>query len=161
MTGFDHYLPKAALAAGFLFVLVASTQLGSILRSVADIWRAQHAAQDLDEPLKRILSARANADRNIAAIESLLSLRAGLPQHRLLAEVSRLMAGKEWQLRMWLQPTPDRVEATLVMSNPDAQSLVSAWEASPMFSDVSTELSRQQNEITLRANVTHPHKAAP
>lgn len=161
LTQMDQYLPKLTLAMGFTFVLVASVQVGSILRSAMDIWQARRAAQDLDDPLKRILDARSKADGNLTAIESLLALRTGRPQHRLLAEVARLMAGKQWQLRAWSQPTPDRIEATLVIENPDAQSLVSAWEASPIFSDVNTELSRQQNEITLRANVAATTRGEP
>ena len=153
LPGLDAHLPRLLLGLGVAATLMFSWQAGSALRAGIDIWRAQHAARDLDEPLRRILAARDRADAAQAEILALLSLRQGQPQYRLLAEVARLMQGKDWQLKTWQQPVPDRIEATLVLDSPDPEALVAAWESSPLFSDVRTELSRQQNEIVVRATV--------
>jgi hypothetical protein len=136
-----------------VLLLVCGFELGSIGRAGMDVVRAQRAAESLDEPLARILGARESADAHAAAIQELLPLRGQQSQLRLMAEVGQLMKGKDWQLRLWQQPAPNRLEVTIGLPNPDPEALVSAWEASPLFKDVSTELSRQPNELTLRANV--------
>ena len=105
----------------------------------------------MDDTLRSILDARSNTDTYRAEIDQLLGLRQSVPQNQLLAEYSRLATGKEWQIKLWRQPAPDRLEVTLAMSNPDPELLVSSWEASPLFKDVSTQLSRQQNEVAINA----------
>lgn len=145
------YLPRLLLASALIMMLVFGWEIGSIVRAQTDAWRARAAAQDMDDALRRILEARSHADTYRAEIDQLLALRQGVPQNRLLAEYARLAAGKEWQIKLWQQPTPERLEVTLAMKDPDPEALVSTWETSPLFKDVSTELSRQQNEVTIKA----------
>lgn len=145
------YLPRLILAFGLVVTVVLGWQIGSIIRAQIDSWRANAAAQDMDDTLRSILDARSNTDTYRAEIDQLLELRQSVPQNQLLAEYSRLATGKEWQIKLWRQPAPDRLEVTLTMSNPDPELLVSNWEASPLFKDVSTQLSRQQNEVTINA----------
>ena len=161
LSGLETHLPRLLLGLGLATVLVFTWQIGSIARAGFDAWRAQAAAQDLDESLTRIMAARDRADTAQTEITALLALRNGQSQYRLLAEVAGLMQGKSWQLKVWQQPVADRVEASLIMESPDPEALVAAWEASPLFSDVRTELSRQQNEIIVRATVAPIQDAAP
>lgn len=145
------YVPRLILAFGLVVTVALGWQLGSIIRAQLDSWRAHAAAQDMDDTLRSILDARSNTDTYRAEIDQLLGLRQSVPQNQLLAEYSRLATGKEWQIKLWQQPTPDRLEVTLAMNDPDPELLVSSWEASPLFKDVSTQLSRQQNEVTINA----------
>ena len=145
------YLPRLILAFGIVVTVALGWQIGSIIRAKIDSWRAHAAAQDMDDTLRSILDARSNTDTYRAEIDQLLGLRQSVPQNQLLAEYSRLATGKDWQIKLWRQPAPDRLEVTLAMSNPDPELLVSSWEASPLFKDVSTQLSRQQNEVAINA----------
>ncbi|QDW66350.1 hypothetical protein [Luteimonas granuli] len=154
LAGIEQFLPRIALGAGALFLLASGFQLGSIMRAAVDTARARQAAATLDEPLARILDARQRADAHAVDIEQLLALRGQPSQLRLLAEAGQVMQGRDWQMRMWHQPVPERIEAIISMPQPDPEFLVTVWEASPLFQDVATELSRQQNEVTLRANIT-------
>ena len=160
LSGLESYLPRLLLALALATALLFSWQTGTLMRSGIDIWRTQQAAQDLDEPLKHILAARDRADAANVEIASLLALRQAPSQYRLLAEVARVMQGQDWRLKNWQQPTPDRIEAILIVDSPDPEALVTAWESSPLFSDVRTDLSRQQNEITVRATVAAGREAA-
>ncbi|WP_449447186.1 hypothetical protein [Thermomonas brevis] len=155
LSGLDQYLPKAALAAAALLLLTAGAELGSGVRAQIDIWRARSAADRLDAPLKRILAARDAADEASAEITSLLSLHGPRPTTSLMAELTRLMPGGNWQVKRWSQPTPDTLEVSLVAPGSDPEQLVSAWEASPMFKGVTTELGRD-NELVVKATITPP-----
>ena len=147
------YLPRILQATGLLFALLFFWQTGSIVRAWFDTGMAKRAAVNLDEPLQRILAARETADRNLAAADELLALRTSIPQNRMMAEVTRVMGDKQWQVSLWHQPVADRIEVTLAIEPPDPEFLVSAWEASPLFRNVTTELSRKPNEVTVRADI--------
>ncbi|WP_433853556.1 hypothetical protein [Stenotrophomonas nitritireducens] len=155
LSGLDQYLPRVALALAMLFLVLAGGQIGSIARAQLDIWRAQSAANDLDAPLKRILDAREATDKASAEVSQLLALQALRPTISLMAEFTRLMAGKDWQVTKWNQPTPDTLEVNLLAPGSNPEELVSSWEASPMFKGVTTELGRD-NELTIKATVTPP-----
>lgn len=161
LSGLDDHLPRLMMGLCLAAAALFSWQAGSIIRAGMDVWRTRQAAQDLDEPLKRILAARDRADAAYAEITGLLALRQSQSQYRLLAEAGRVMRGQAWQLKHWQQPTPDRIEATLVMDAPDPEALVTRWEASPLFSDVHTELSLRQNEVVIRATVVQGAETGP
>ena len=155
LSGLDQHLPRVTLVLATLFLLLACGQIGSIARAQLDIWRAQSAANDLDAPLKRILDAREASDQASVEINQLLALQPLRPTISLMAEFTRLMAGKDWQVTKWNQPTPDTLEVTLLAPGSNPEELVSSWEASPMFKGVTTELGRD-NELTIKATVTPP-----
>lgn len=161
LSGLERHLPRAGLGLGLLLVLVASVQLGSILRSQLDTMRARQAADALDEPLKRILAARESSDRDLAAIGQVLALQPAHGSLVLMAEARRLLPKRDWQVRQWNQPTPERIEVTLAMPNADPQALVATWEESPMFTDVTTELLARSGEVVVRANVVAAPAPAP
>ena len=153
LSGLDQYLPKVALVACAVFLLTIGGQLGSVARAQLDIWQAQSAATDLDAPLKRILDARETTDKASVEIAALLSLQGLRPTTSLMAEFTRLMPGKDWQVRKWSQPTPDTLEVNMLAPGSDPEALVSTWEDSPLFKGVTTELGRD-NELTIKASVT-------
>lgn len=162
LASFDAYLSRAALGCALAAGLVASFQIGSIGRSCLDAWRAERAAQSLDAPLKRILAAREAADRNLAAIQRLLALRPAPASSLLLGEATRLLPGRNWSIRRWSQPTPARVEVTVALPSADPSALVTTWEASPLFANVTTDVLGRNGEVTIRADIaTAPDPAQP
>src|SRR5690606_5862339 len=114
-----------------------------------------------DAPLRRILDAREAADRSAVEVDALLALRLGRPQLQLMAEVARLVPGKNWELRRWSQPAPDRLELTLHMPDANPEALVSTWEASAMFSGVTTDLQPGGSTLTIRASILPAFGSAP
>ena len=149
---FDRWLPQAAFVIALAVVGVLSLQVGNIVRSQYESWRVARDAEALDAPLQRILAARENADRDLAASRQLLQLRGPQPISALLAEAARVTPGDGWRMQRWSQPTADRIEATLVMPRADPQAMVAAWEESPLFGAVVIELGRQ-DQVSIRAEV--------
>lgn len=158
LSGLDQYLPKAAIAVAALTLLLTGFELGSIARAQADIWRSQAAASKLDAPLKRILDARDATDSASAEITSLLALHGRRPVTSLMAELTRLMPNASLQVSQWNQPTPDTVEIRMTTQGANPEQLVSAWEASPMFENVTTELGRD-NDLVIKATISPPPSA--
>jgi len=152
LSGLERHLPTAALAAALLVVTIAAVETGSLLRSHLDTLQAERAAEQLDDPLKRILAAREAADGHRVAIDQLIALRAPRSLIELLAEAARLVPG-DAHISQWSQPVPERVEITLSGATADPQSLVETWEASPYFEGVTTDVGRG-GEIVLRALIT-------
>lgn len=159
LTGLEQYLPRAAFAAGLIFVFVSLAQAGGILRARTDIWQARAASADLDASLKRILSARENADAELEKINALLALREGQSQTHLLANAVDLMPQGEWQLRVWNQTAPDLIEVSIISPNANPEQIVAAWEASPLFTNVTTELGRD-DEVTIKASIVSANPGA-
>lgn len=155
LSGLEQYLPRVIFTLAALLLLVVGVELGGIARAQIDIWRGQSAATDLDAALKRILEAREVTDTTGVEISQLLSLHGLRPTISMMAELTRLMPEKDWQLKKWSQPTSDTVEVTLIAPGSNPEALVSTWEASSMFTGVTTELGRD-NELTIRATVTPP-----
>lgn len=153
LSGLEQYLPKAAFVLGAIFLLVMGAQLGSTVRAQVDIWRAQSTAVDLDAPLKRILDARDAAGQANAEIDAILSLHNAHPTTTLMAELVRLLPGKDWQIRKWNQSTQDTLEINVVAPGGNPETLVSSLEDSPMFKGVTAELGRN-NELTIKATIT-------
>lgn len=151
--GLDQYLPKATFALAVLLLLAAGLELGSIARAQIDILRAKSRATSLDAPLKRILDARDVADKASAEITGLLTLHGLRPTTSMMAELTRLIPGSEWQLKQWNQTTPDTLEISLIAPGSNPEQLVKAWESSPMFENVTTELGRD-NELVIKATIT-------
>jgi len=155
LSGLDQYLPKAALAAGMALLLAAGVEVGEIIRARLAVHQAKTAATDLDAPLARILDARQNADAANAEIMQLIALRSLRPSTSLMAELTRAIPGRDWQLKQWNQPTPDTVEIRLAIPNSNPETLVSALEASSMFRSVTPEITHN-NDLILRATVVPP-----
>ena len=90
-----------------------------------------------------------------AAIEAQLACRPPAGQIQLLFEVDRLMGGG-WRLQEWRMPDPARLELVANKNNPDARAIVSAWEGSGRFKDVTAEIGRTPGEIKVSATIVRP-----
>ena len=90
-----------------------------------------------------------------AAIEAQLASRPPAGQIQLLFEVDRLMGGG-WRLQEWRMPDPARLELVANKNNPDARAIVSAWEGSGRFKDVTSEIGRTPGEIKVSATIVRP-----
>lgn len=158
LTGLEQYLPKVAFAVGAVFLFVSLAQIGGVARARMDIWQAGSAVTGLDASLKRILAARENADADLEKINVLLALREGQSQTHLLAAAVTLMPEGQWQVRLWNQTAPDLIEVGIAAPDANPERLVAAWEASPLFSNVTTELGRN-DEVVIKATVVpdFPH----
>ena len=58
-----------------------------------------------------------------------------------------------WQLLEWKQADSRTLEVTARMQNPDPRAIVSAWEASGRFADVTAELGKQPGSVVVKAHV--------
>lgn len=154
--GMDAHLPTAVLALAGMAATVASVQVGAIIRSHVDTMLAERRSEQMDESITRVLAAREAADRNAAEIDALLALRTSHSAVSLISEATRLLPGSGWNIKHWQQPTPERLELTLVMPEADPQQLVTSWEASPMFSEVTTDILGRSGEVVVRASIVPP-----
>lgn len=152
----EALLPRTALALAGFAVLVLSFESGRLIRAHVDRAASSRAAGQMDEALRQILAAREGADASRRDIESLLLLRSTRPQGALFAEVTRLMGGMDWSLGHWLMPTGDRLEVSMTVPGADAERLVSTWEASPMFSGVTIDVSSRNDEVSIMARIDPP-----
>lgn len=155
----DQHAPRVALALGVAALGLFCWQIGTGARAAYDGWQASSRIRGLDASLTKILDARSTADAARAEIDRLMALREGVPQHSLLAEVARLTGENGARLQIWQQPHPDRIEATLVVSQPSPEAVVQAWEASPFFSDVNVEIGRVKDTLLVRAAVVDGRSA--
>ena len=83
----------------------------------------------------------------------MLSLHNARPTTSLMAELVRLLPGKDWQIRKWSQPTQDTLEINVLAPGSNPETLVSSLEDSPMLKGVTAELGRN-NELTIKATIT-------
>ncbi len=56
-------------------------------------------------------------------------------------------------------PDTSSVEAVLLMPSPDPTALVRGWEGSGVFSNVSVDLGRRNDEVAVRANIVGSTRA--
>ena len=142
-------LLAAGLGLAIAVLMVPFAACLHLLIATAAIER-QIASQDTS--LQKILDARENAERDAAAVDKLLALRPPLPQIFLMSGIVSLMPG-DWQLLEWRMPDPNTLEMDVRMTNPDPRAIVQAWEASGHFADVTAELGRKPDELTIKAKV--------
>ena len=147
-----HRTAWRAAVVGIAALLVAGP-LASAARLHLQAVQVERRIAGQGEGLQRILAAREGAERDAAAIDALVELRPPASQIQLLATVVQVMPAGSWELLEWRMPDPGRLEVDIRMSNPDPQALVSAWEKSGLFNDVSAELARASDEIGVRARI--------
>lgn len=159
---FDALLPRAALLLGACALLALTLESGRLARAHLDRIRATAASEQMDAALRRILDARESADSTKASIDALLSLRPSRSQGELLAEVNRLMKDSDWNLRQWQQPVENQIEVAMTVPRANPEQLVSDWEASPMFSGVTIDVSGHDDEVAIMARIdASPDGEAP
>lgn len=144
--------PGIAAAVG-LAALVFALPLGSIARLKAQEAAIDGAMASLDEGLQSIMLARENAERDADEVQRLLALRPPGSVINAWAAMVEATPGQTWQLLEWRLLDPRTTEAVLRMQQPDLERIVAAWEASGTFVDVTAEMGRSSDEITMRATL--------
>ena len=140
----------ACAAAVVLFALLVSAAALKF-----SIWQVDKQIHQRELALDKIIVARDKALADRAAIEAQLASRPPAGQIQLLFEVDRLMGGG-WRLQEWRMPDPARLELVANKNNPDARAIVSAWEGSGRFKDVTAEIGRTPGEIKVSATIVRP-----
>ncbi|MEO5629997.1 MAG: hypothetical protein ABIQ62_09545 [Thermomonas sp.] len=139
------------LATGLCAAVLAALLVASLALKFS-IWQVDQDIQARAQALDKIIEARDRALQDRAAIEATLAMRPPAGQMQLLAEVSRLMRG-QWQLREWRMPDERNVDLVASMANADPREIVTAWEGSGRFTDVTAEIGRSKNEVHIKAKV--------
>ena len=65
-----------------------------------------------------------------------------------------------WQLLEWRMPDPTNLQVVLRIAQPDPSALVQTWEASDQFEDVSVDLGRTPDEVSIKARIVRRTPAA-
>ena len=149
----DTWLRRGGIAVAALGCLALGFESGAGLRGMTDVRATEDALQRLDQPLTRILDARAKAEQGADNLQRLMTLRAPQGQLAMLAEVKRVMPSQDWRIVQWQQTALDRLEVVFAVGNVDAAALVSAWESSPMFTEVGSTVDEAAKRVTIRARV--------
>ena len=143
---------RTRLAATGLATAVLTALLVGNLALRFSVWQVDRDIAAQEQSLEKIITARDRALSGLAAIERELALRPPAGQVELMALVSGLMRGS-WQLQEWKLLDADNLQVTAQMTNPDPRAIVTAWEASGRFTEVTAELGRQANGVVVKARV--------
>lgn len=144
--------PGAVVATG-LVALAFAVPAGSIVRLKAQEAAIDSAMDSLDQGLQTIMLARENAERDADEVSRLLALRPPSSVTNAWAAMVNATPGVSWQLLEWRLLDPRTVEAVLRIERPDLETLVASWEASGTFVDVTAEMGRAADEVTMRATL--------
>lgn len=146
-----HRKTLQALAVG-LAVLLLAAPLAASVRLLVKTALLERVIEEEAAGVGGILQARESAERDLAAAENLLALR---PPARQLQLLSTVLAATPDGARLleWRMPDPQTLEVVLQARNADPAGLVRAWEGTGLFSDVSVELGRAGEEVTIRAKI--------
>lgn len=144
----------AALAAGIAVFALLLVSCLHLLLARAQVDR-QIAAQDAS--LQQILSARESAESDASAIDAVLELRPPAGIIQILSRALQLMPKTPWQLLELRLTDADSVELDVSMAQADPRAIVQAWESSGQFADVTAELGRGADELTIKARVIRAH----
>ncbi len=140
-----------ALVTGVAAAAVSTLLVAGIALKVS-IWQVDRDIQAQEQALEKIIDARERALAGQALIEKTLALRPPAGQVQLLSAVSRVMRGP-WQLVEWKMEDADNVQLTAIMPTADPSAIVTAWEASGQFTDVTAEMGAQSNQVIVNARV--------
>lgn len=145
--------PVAAAVIGLL-ALAFALPLGSVMRLKAQEAAIDSAVESLDQGLQAIMLARENAERDADQVSRLLALRPPGGITNAWAAMLDATPGGAWQLLEWRLLDPQTLEAVIRLERPDLERIVAAWEASGAFVDVTAELGRAPDEVTMRATLS-------
>jgi hypothetical protein len=152
-SGVARRYQRVAMAAGvglLAFMLVVPLTGIARLAWASSSVRAQIAAQD--ESLQQIMSAREQAERDADVVAALMALRPPATQISLISTVVGLLPG-EATLLEWRMSSPEVLEVVVSHPRPDPLALVQSWEGAGAFRDVTAELGRSANEVTIRGRL--------
>jgi hypothetical protein len=139
------------LATGLGAAAVGALLVACIALKVS-IWQVDRDIQAREQALDKIIAAREGALAGRSAIEKTLALRPPAGQVQLLSAVNRAMRGT-WQLVEWKMSDADNLQLTANMPAADPRAIVTAWEASGQFADVTAEMGAQRNQVVVKARV--------
>ena len=146
---YRNYL--VAGAAGLAAAVFSALLVGAFALK-ASIWQVERDIADREKALEKIINARDAALQAQGAITQALALRPPAGQLELLSLMPRLFRGN-WQLVEWKMPDAQTLEVTARMANPDPRAIVSAWEDSKRFAEVTAQLGRQADTVVVKARV--------
>lgn len=147
-----HYRHRAMLALVALGAAALAALLVGVLALKVSIWQVDRQIAAQEKSLGRIIDARDAALQARAAIESELALRPAAGQIELMALMGRLVPG-QWQLQEWKMPDAENLQVTMLMPNGDPRGIVSALENSKRFAEVTADIGRQRDTITIKARI--------
>ena len=152
---FGHYREYLAMGVVAIGVAALTALLVGIVSLKVSIWQVDQDIAAREQALEKIIDARERALQSHAAIDTHLALRPPAGQVELLSLVNGLMRGN-WQLVEWKMLDSQSLEVSARMMNPDPRAIVTAWEASGQFSDVTAEMGAQRNQVVVKARVVRP-----
>ncbi|HSD17993.1 MAG TPA: hypothetical protein VLC71_12140 [Thermomonas sp.] len=147
-----HYREYLIIALVGVGAAVLATLLVGVLALKVSNWQLDQDIAEREQALEKIIDARDRAQQARAAIDARLALRPPAGQVELLALVSGLMRGN-WQLIEWKMADAQTLEVTAKMVNADPSAIVSAWEASKRFTEVTAEIGRQPDTVVVKARI--------
>lgn len=148
----------AALALA-IAVAVPTALLVGVASLKASIWQVERDIATREQAIAAILDARQAAEADAAAVRQLLEDRPPAGQIELLAAVSGLMGGP-FQILEWNLADARNLTMVARMPNADPRRIVTAWEGSGLFADVTAEVGRQAEEIQVKARIAPREGAA-
>lgn len=139
------------LATGVAAAVIGALLVAGIALKVS-IWQVERDIQAREQALEKIIVARDQALAGQLAIEKSLGLRPPAGQVQLLSTVARVMRGP-WQLVEWKMSDADNLQLTAKMPAADPRAIVTAWEASGQFTEVTAEMGGQPDQVVVKARV--------
>ena len=155
-----QYRHKALLLVVGVGVAALSALLVGALALRVSIWQVDRQIAAQEQALGRIIDARDKALKARTAIDAELALRPPAGQVELLALMADLIPG-QWQLQEWKMPDAQTLQVTARMPNGDPRAIVAALENSKRFVDVTAEIGRQRDSVSIKAKVVRAPVGAP
>ena len=146
-----HRSAVLAAVVGLATAVLAVPLVAAIALAVS-IWQVEQEIASQGEDVQSVLAAREQAERDLAQVDSLLALRPPGAQIELMSAVLGLVP-PDARILEWRMPDPDRIEIDISAARPDPQAMVEAWEGSGRFRDVTAELGRTPQEISIKATI--------
>ena len=149
---FGRYRDYLAMgAAGLATAVLAALLIGNLALRFS-IWQVDKDIGAQEQALEKIIDARERAMSGLKSIEDELSLRPPAGQIELMALASGLIRGA-WQLQEWKLIDAEHLQVTAQMRNPDPRAIVTAWEASGRFTEVTAELAGRADGVVVKARI--------
>lgn len=143
-------------AAAALALVLLGAPLAASIRLAAKKAMLERVIEKEAVGVGATLAARESAERDVAAIETLLELRPPRRQLELMSGVIAATPGSDWKLLEWRMPDSRSLEVVMQMANPDPTALVRTWEATKLFRNVAVDLGRSNSEVTVKAEIVGP-----
>lgn len=156
-----RYRGSAMTVAIAATVLAFAWQLGALLPLAWKHLAIQREMAQLQPVLQPIMTARENAERDLARIQSLLALRPAAGQVALMADLARVLPQRGVNVTQWKYGASEGLEVMVQTQDPDPQPLVQALEESGRFAEASAEPGDGADRVRLRAKVDTVQGPAP